>query len=557
MAQSVSCQVLLFNSKTEYLKKNNYFCDYKKIIKMPLLQETNIYLSNLFAKDSKTGRVTSGIKNLKYSKEKKDITRIKANIKNLSKYRNVSQADFQNYNEYMIMDSTYPIIKAALDIYSEEATSENFDGKVLTIHSDNQKIKDELENLFYKVLKLNYNSHLYIRNTCKYGNTYCLIDCDDINGVKELIYLRNSDVRINPYNLQDDALSYYYFGQQIEPWQIVHWRNIEDLETFPYGVSTLRPIVETWRRVVLMREALIIYRITRAPSRYLFKIDVTGLEPEEAERMVNDIQKETTKQPHIDFKAGSLNQQSGVVGIEENIYVPIDENSQTSVETLEGASNLDQVEDYKIIKDDLFAGLKIPKAWLSFEEELNSKSTLAGEDSRFSRTTQKIQRQYIEGLTQIASVHLYHLGYSEDDVENFEIKMYHPNTALKEAQLEMLKSKIELFKEVWDKDNEGLNPMSFTEASKSILDFSQEEVKKMIKQQFDEKKIIGKIKKVAGDDDGSGEDSGNDNSDGGDGEELSPMIIKDLPDVRIPQIRLEKKKLSLLERVKRKGERLW
>jgi hypothetical protein len=522
---------------------------------MPLLQETNIYLSNLFAKDSKTGKITSGIKNLKYSKEKKEISKVKSNIKNLAKYRNVSQLDLQNYNEYMIMDSTYPIIKAALDIYSEEATSENFDGKVLTIHSDNQKIKDELENLFYKVLKLNYNSHLYIRNTCKYGNTYCLIDCDDINGVKELIYLPNRDVRINPYNLKDNELSYYYFGERIEPWQIVHWRNIEDLETFPYGVSTLRPIVETWRRVVLMREALIIYRITRAPSRYLFKIDVTGLESEEAERMVNDIQKETTKQPHIDFKAGSLNQQSGVVGIEENIYVPIDENSQTDVSTLEGASNLDQVEDYKIIKDDLFAGLKIPKAWLSFEEELNSKSTLAGEDARFSRTTQKIQRQYIEGLVQIASVHLYHLGYSEDDIENFEIKMYHPNTSLKESQLEILKSKIDLFKEVWDKDNEGLNAMSFTEASKSILDFSEEEVKKMIKQQFDEKKIIGKIKKVAGDDEGGGEsDMG---SEDGEGSEDKVSIIKDIPNIRIPQIRLEKKKLSLLEKVKRKGEKLW
>jgi hypothetical protein len=511
---------------------------------MPLLQEANIYLSNLFSKDSKTGKITSGIKNLKYASGDKKISNIKSNIKNLARYKNQSQADIQNYNEYMVMDSTFPIIKAALDIYSEEATSENFEGNVLTIESSNLKIKKELENLFYKVLKLNYNSHLYIRNTCKYGNTYCFIDADEVNGVKELIYLPNRDVRINPYNYQEENLSYYYFGQKIEPWQIVHWRNIEDLETFPYGVSTLRPIVETWRRVVLMREALIIYRITRAPSRYLFKIDVTGLEAQEAERMVNDIQKETTKQPLIDYKTGSLTNQPGIIGIEENIYVPVDENSQTDVSTLEGASNLDQVEDYKIIKDDLFAGLKIPKAWLTFDEELQGKATLASEDSRFSRTTQKIQRQYIEGLVQVASVHLYHLGYTEEDLENFEIKMYHPNTSLKQAQLDILKSKVELFKEIWDKDNEGLNPMSFTEASKSVLDFSDEQIKRMIKQQFDEKKIVHKIKKIE-----EGESDEFENT-------TDVSEIKDLPNVRIPRIRLEKKKLPLLERIKNKGKRI-
>ena len=508
---------------------------------MAILGEANIYLSNVFSKDKKTGVLSGSLKTLKYSKEKKVVK----NIKNFQRFKNIQQSDIINYNDYIAMDATFPIIKAALDIYSEEATCEGIDGQVLIINSENKKIKEELETLFFKVLKLNYNSHQYIRNTCKYGNTYCYIDCDEINGIKELIYLPNKDVRINNYNL-NEQLKYNYFGNEIEPWQIVHWKNIEDLETFPYGTSILKPIVETWRRVVLMREALIIYRITRAPSRYLFKIDVTGLEQEEAERFVNDVQKNTSKQPLIDYKTGTINYAYNSLGIEENVYVPVDENSQTNVESLEGASNLDQVEDYKIIKDDLFAGLKIPKAWLTFEENLNSKSTLAGEDARFSRTTMKIQRQYIEGLTHLAIVHLYLKGYTEEELEDFEIKMFHPNTGLKQEQIELMKSKIDLFSSVWDKDNEGLNIMSYSEAAKQILDLPEEEIKQNIKLQFAEKKLIKKLKSLSESEDSSVEDENIENN--------KDEKIKNIPDIRIPKIRLEKK--SLLEGIIKKTKKI-
>lgn len=510
---------------------------------MAILQEANIHLSNLFTKENKNGKLTNSLKILKYNK-KQSISKSLKKINNLKNYR---QNDFNLVKDYLIMDATYPIIKAALDIYSEEATCENFEGNVITITSTNNKIKDELENLFFKVLKLNYNSHLYIRNTCKYGNTYCYIDVDDINGVKELIYLNNENMLLNINNIDENKINYNYYGHSIEPWQVVHWKNVEDLETYPYGVSVLRSIVETWRRIVLMREAVIIYRITRAPSRYLFKVDTTGMLAEESERFINDVQKETTTQPLIDFKTGTINYAYDSLGIEKNVYLPVDENSQTDVTTLDGASNLDQIEDYKVIKDDLFAGLKIPKSWLTFDEDLQGKSTLSGQDSRFSRTTQKIQRQYIEGLVHIATVHLYHKGYTDEDLENFEIKMYHPNTMLKKDQLEIIKEKIGLFKEVWDKDNEGLNVMSFTEACKSVMDFTDDQIKQMIKQQFDEKKLIKKLK---------GEDSEEMNQDEFGEEQANENDKKEidvLPKPRLPKLRLENK--TILERFKNK--RLW
>jgi len=261
------------------------------------------------------------------------------------------------------------------------------EGTIVKIASPDRNVVTALDECFYRNLKLDSRAYLIVRNMLKFGNGYSFLNTRRGVGVLDLFHLPPETLRIHLIENADrlDAFKYRWYGYggglEFEPWEIVHWKIIQDIETEPYGQSILRSIVDTWRRIVLMREALVIYRITRAPQRYLFKIDTTGLDPDSALRYAENMKKQLYKKPLVDPKTGEIDFKFSSISIEENFYLPTQEGDVGGVELLEGANNLDAVEDYKIIKDDLFAGLLIPKSYLTFEEDLSNKAALclAGE----------------------------------------------------------------------------------------------------------------------------------------------------------------------------------
>ncbi|MEO6302698.1 MAG: portal protein [Bacteroidia bacterium] len=194
------------------------------------------------------------------------------------------------------------------------------DGNVIKIHSKDKEIKASLEDFFFNKLKLNSQAYLLVKEMIKFGNLYCNLQIRKGDGVIDLLHIPPEGIRIELLSNAEhlDDFKYTWFGQagggmQFEPWEIVHFKNIEDIETQPYGTSILRSIVDTWRRIILMREALIIYRITRAPQRYLFKIDTTGMDPDAALLYAEEIKKQLYKKPmvnpftgEIDFKYNPL-----------------------------------------------------------------------------------------------------------------------------------------------------------------------------------------------------------------------------------------------------------
>lgn len=430
---------------------------------------------------------------------------IKQRIQSISHYvrtKNWNRRHIEFFDEYRRMVATFPIIKAGIDIYAEEITCQDIQGNIFSIHSEHKAVKDELEYLFYKVLNINSKGYLIAREMAKFGNAYTYLVTRPKDGVTDLLFLPPEGIirehMFDPYNLENYRYMWTSHGGSgiFEPWELVHWRNLEDVELEPYGVSILRSVVDTWRRVVLIREALVIYRITRAPSRYLFKIDTSGLTGEEALKFANEMKKSLEKKPLVNSKTGEIDFKWNPLSIEENLFMPTYEGSPADVQVLEGASNLDAVEDYKIIKDDLFAGLKIPKSFLSFEEDINSKSTLSEEDIRFAKTIQRLQREIVQGFVHTAIVHLYMKGFSQDEIQSFKIVMNNPSGISEKRKNELLQQRLDAAKSAWDPGNEGLNLLSYTETLKTILKLSDEEVKHIIKSQFNEKRIQWRLKQI-------------------------------------------------------------
>lgn len=269
-------------------------------------------------------------------------------------------------------------IKISKTMYAEvHNCSKDEDGNVIKVISDNKEIKEALEECFYRNLKLNSSGYLFVKEMLKFGNMFCWLNVRQGEGVLDMMYLPPEAIRIEMMSNAENLDDYKYIwsgtaggGTKFEPWEIVHFRNIEDIEYQPYGTSILRSIVDTWRRIILMREALIIYRVTRAPQRYLFKIDTTGMDPEAALLYSEEVKKQLYKKPMVNPTTGEIDFKYNPLSIEENFYQPTFEGDVGGIEVLQGASNLSDVEDYKIIKDDLFAGLLIPKSYLTFEEDL-------------------------------------------------------------------------------------------------------------------------------------------------------------------------------------------
>jgi len=429
---------------------------------------------------------------------KQKITSIVQYVKN----KTWSRRHIEFFEEYRRMTATFPIIKAGIDIYGEEIVAKNSDGQIFSIKCENKHVKELLEECFFKNLALNAKGFRIAREMCKFGNTYGYLITRPKDGVTDIVFLPPEAIireqMYDPSNLENYRFTWYGAGggALFEPWELVHWKNGEDIEMEPYGSSILRPIVDTWRRVVLIREALVIYRITRAPSKLLFKIGTDGLTGEEAYRFAQDMKKEVQKKPLTNPQTGEIDFKYNPMSIEENIFMPIYEGSPSDVQVLEGAGNLDAVEDYKIIKDDLFAGMKIPKSWLTFEEDLSNKSALGEEDVRFAKTIQRLQSEFVEGLLHIGTVHLFLKGCSQEEMESFTIEMNNPSIASEKKKLELVQARLDIAKSAWDYNNPGLNLMSYTDVLKSILKFTDAEIETTIKSQFNEKKIAWRLEQL-------------------------------------------------------------
>lgn len=306
---------------------------------MSFLSESNIFLSKIFNQKNGLTRTSSNMTLMKMARSKQDhrVEDKAQSLRQLTALQSQRTNHLQFFSEYRIMDNNFTIIKAALDIYAEETMNRGLNGNVIKIDSPNAEIVKELETLFFKVLKINKNGYLWWRDTCKFGNTYAYIESNKIDGVTGLVLLPPDSVFKNNFyqNLYgDDGDKFVWQNMVLEPWEIVHWKNTESIDNEPYGQSILRCLIETWRRVVLMREALIIYRITRAPSRYLFKVDTTGLDSDAADRFVQEVRKAATKKPMIDPKTGNMNFDYNALPIHKDSKIPLLDGRIITIEEL-------------------------------------------------------------------------------------------------------------------------------------------------------------------------------------------------------------------------------
>lgn len=371
------------------------------------------------------------------------------------------------YSDYDTMD-TDAIVASALDIIADECTLKNDMGEVLQIRSSDDDIQKVLYNLFYDVLNIEFNLWSWTRQMCKYGDFFLKLEIAEKFGVYNVIpYTAYHIQRQENFDIENPAKvqftfspngyytggSGYYATPNTKPsenqivfdnYEIAHFRLLTDVNYLPYGRSYLEPGRRLFKQYILMEDAMLIHRISRAPERRIFYINVGNIPPQEVDAFMQKTIQTMKKTPLIDEKTGEYNLKYNMQNLLEDYYIPVRGNdSTTKIDTAKGLE-YNGIEDVAYLRDKLFAALKVPKAFMGYEKDLTGKATLAAEDIRFARTIDRIQRILLSELYKIALVHLYTQGYDGDQLTNFELSLTTPSIIAEQEKVALLKEKVDL-----------------------------------------------------------------------------------------------------------------
>ena len=360
------------------------------------------------------------------------------------------------FSDYEAMDLD-PILASALDIYSDESTMKNENGDILDIRSDNEQVREVLHNLFYDVINIEFNLWPWIRSMNKYGDFFLKLDIAEkygVVGVEPMSpYAVSREEGVNPdlphevtFNVEDGNKTTSYNKNQntLKNYEVAHFRMLTDSNFLPYGKSMIEAARKIWKQLTLMEDAMLIHRIMRAPEKRIFKIDIGNIPPAEVDNYMQQLINKMKKTPYIDQNSGEYNLKFNMMNMMEDFYLPVrGGDSGTQIESLSGME-YNAIDDVEYLRNKMMAALRIPKAFLGYDENIEGKATLAQEDVRFARTIERIQRIVLSELTKIAIVHLYTQGFDKEDLVGFELDLTNPSIVYEQEKVALWNEKISL-----------------------------------------------------------------------------------------------------------------
>jgi len=471
-------------------------------------------------------------------------------------------ARIELFRDYDTMDMD-PIISSALDIYADECVTKNELGDILTVHSEDQNIKEILNNLFYDILNIEFNMWSWTRNLVKYGDFYLKLYISPEYGVYfveplssySVSRVENSDLNNKNYTKFQVNLPEGGKIEELENYQIAHFRMLSDSNFLPYGKSIVEGARRVWKQLSLMEDAMLIHRVMRAPEKRVFKVDVGNIPPQEVDQYMQKLMDKMKKVPYIDEKTGDYNLKFNLQNMVEDFYLPVrGSDSGTSIEPLSGME-FTGIDDIQYLRNKMLAALKIPKAFLGYEEDLSGKATLASEDIRFAKTVNRVQRILVSELTKIAIIHLYAQGYKDASLVNFSLELTNPSVIFEKEKIAIWSDKVavakdmvenKLFSRKWIYNNVfKISNDDVDEQKNDIVDDAKQNYRfKQIEEEgIDPAKPFNKIKPEEGGSEGSPE-----GGIGGSGPEPSPAGGASEPE-EAP------KKLAEYERPSQKGKK--
>ena len=411
----------------------------------------------------------------------------------------------ERYTKYEEMDD-YPEIGTAFDIYADDSTQKNLRNERWTVLADNQLIVDEVNRCFRQI-QLDRDYWDIVRNTCKYGDCFIETVIDINNPKKGLQRLKvlnpNFIIRVeNEYGYLTDFLQeipeendWRAYGSVADTMasskyitldrnQIVHFRlRTSDPAYYPYGKSMAALAVRIFRSLKLMEDAMLIYRLARAPERRIFYIDVANMPATKAEMFIEKVKEKFKKEKYYNGNDGTVDARYNPLSADEDFFVPTRGNQGTKIDTLPGAQNLGEVDDVKYFRDKLLAALKIPKDYIVEKDKSpERKANLSQLDAKFARVIGRVQQQIEMGMEQIARRHLALVGFPAAMFKDLRIQLPDPSDTFTKRKMEIDEQKARVVQAVV-----GLGIFPKSTIYKEFYDMTDEQIKQL-QNELDEEK---------------------------------------------------------------------
>ena len=342
----------------------------------------------------------------------------------------------------------------------------------------------------------NTNRNGVFVSNCKYGDNFTLLYGERKKGITHVKQLVNYE--IERFERIQNGKPIVRFkermtGDEFNTFEIAHFRLLGDDKFLPYGSSVLNKVRRVFRQLILAEDAMLTYRIIRAGEKKVFKIDVGNIDEDDIEEYIMKVATKFKKTAQVQPNDGQIDYRFNIMGNDEDYFLPVrNANTQTGIETLPGATNLDAIQDIEYLRDNLFTGLGIPKPFLSFQDAAGAGKSMAQYDIRFSKKINRIQQAMIQELNKMAMVHLYLMGYEIDDLSNFTLTLTNPSTQQELLKSELLRDKAQTYTEL-TRGEGGIAAMSHTTAKRMIFNMSDREIVEDLKQQKMEKVIMQEL----------------------------------------------------------------
>lgn len=411
---------------------------------------------------------------------------------------------------------TIPVYDLSVDKH------ENFCGESVVFHNcqigennrlfevkcEDDDVKDEAEFLLNEVLETEEWAWSEAKNLCLYGDRFWEVVISEENpkaGIVKIVSLPPDSVyriettkgKLLEFQQSKEGPDYQSLARvevtkatdadlaqataiRFAPEQIVHLRIGDERKTFyPYGVSLVEAARGPAHQLRLMEDAMVVYRLTRAPERRVFYIDVGQLPPFKAEAFIERMKDQFRKKKvHTNKGAGasSVEERWHAPSADEDYWLPIRPNSGTKIETLPGAQNLGEIDDALYFRNKLFIALNFPKNYAAQEaDSQQTRITLSSQDVKFARLIERLQKSIAKGLREIVIRHLRLRGFPEEKWSDIQIKMTPPSDWREISRNEVIEARYNRAAAM-----KGAQMMSDYDILVDILRFDQDKAKEYV-----------------------------------------------------------------------------
>ena len=436
-----------------------------------------------------------------------------------------SEADLiRRYREI----SLHPECDMAVEDIVNEAVVANELKEAVRVNTDNlpygKDIRRRIENEFSDILKLmNFNTkgHDIFRRWYVDGRIYYqkIIDRNSPTlGITELKYIDPRKIKkirevrktrpegAKNLEIVDEFVEYYLFnekgvsgttsggGVKIAPDTIAFCPSGLVDQQKNIVMSYLHKAIKPVNQLRMIEDAVVIYRIARAPERRIFKIDVGNLPKVKAEQYLRDVMARYRNKLVYDASTGEIRDDRNYMSMLEDFWLPSREGGRgTDISTLPGGQNLGEIADIEYFQKKLYRSLNVPVSRLESTQGFNlgRASEITRDELKFTKFVQRLRKKFTELFNDLLKTQLIlKKVISEEDwhtiSHNLQYDFLQDGHFAELKQSEMMRERIQLVNEMRDMVGKYF---SVEYMRKNILKQSESEIAEMdkqIKQEIDD-----------------------------------------------------------------------